>query len=86
MTLHRYRSLSILHELCEAEVRFLLTTVNCAVRGSMKVHCNCIILLLIIDNSYRSPGLFEKKQVVALSQTFYFVYRFCISETWLVVL
>lgn len=49
-------------ELGEAEVGFLLTAVKCAVRSTMKVHCNYIIQLLIIDNSCRSPGLFVKNR------------------------
>lgn len=49
-------------ELWEAEVPFLLTTVNCAVRSTMKVYCNYVILFLIVNNSCRSPGLFEKKK------------------------
>lgn len=32
-----------LAELGEAEAGFLLTTVKCAVRSTMKVHCNYII-------------------------------------------
>lgn len=71
-------------ELCEAEVPFLLTTVNCAVRSTIKVYCNFVILFL--RKITVAGQLFETKQVVAPSQTSCFVSRFCISETWLFVL